>query len=138
MKVVANIQIYLHACEAGPHRLLPRDAANWALAPRGPHLSASLLHGRETATHPTRYRGRYRSNPFPSSVATPLFVASQILVDGPSTRHHLEPSRRLHLNTAVKAAASPRCRRRAPDDKASRSASASSFLADTACGPSSL
>jgi hypothetical protein len=40
----------------------------------------------------------------------------------------------ISLSTAVKAVAPPRCRHQAPGDKASRSASASSFLADTACG----
>jgi hypothetical protein len=50
-------------------------------------------------------------------------------------RHHVAL---LHRSTAIKAATPPRCRRQAPGDKASRSASASSFLPDTACGPSSL
>jgi hypothetical protein len=75
------------AGEAGPRRLLPRDAAKRAPAPHGPHLSASLLHGRETAMHPTRYRACYRSNPPPSSAVTPSVVASQIPIDGPSTHH---------------------------------------------------
>jgi hypothetical protein len=43
-----------------------RDAAKWASAPRGPHLLALRLHGRETATHPTRYRARYaQTRPLP-------------------------------------------------------------------------
>jgi hypothetical protein len=164
------------------------------------HMSASLLRGRETVTHPTHHCARYCSNPSPSSATTPSVVASQILVDGPSTCHHPHatrmtacppstcvcssmrcpsvkfrphptprssiqasvsyrriplpaaspvnrcqaalPPRRcvtlLHRSTAVKAATPPRYRRQAPGDKASRSASASSFLVDTACGPSSL
>jgi hypothetical protein len=78
----------IYTCEAGPCHLLPRDAAKWAPVPRGPHLPASLLCGRETATHPTRYRACYSSNPSPSSAATPSVVDGQIPVDGPVTRHH--------------------------------------------------
>jgi hypothetical protein len=51
--------------EASLRLLLPRDAAKWTPVPHGPHLLASLLHGQETATHPTRYRAHYHSNPSP-------------------------------------------------------------------------
>jgi hypothetical protein len=53
----------------------------------------------------------------------------------------LTPRRRvalLHRLTAVKGTTFPRCRRQTPSYKASWSASASSFLADTMCSPSSL
>jgi hypothetical protein len=32
----------ISTCEAGPRRLLPRDAAKWVPAPHEPHMSASL------------------------------------------------------------------------------------------------
>jgi hypothetical protein len=57
------------------------------------HMSASLLRGRETVTHPTHHCARYRPNPSPSSATTPSVVASQILVDGPSTCHHPHATR---------------------------------------------
>jgi hypothetical protein len=57
--------------KAGPHSQFPQGAAKWAPKPRGPHLSASLLHGWETATHPTRYRARYaQTHPLSSSLAS--------------------------------------------------------------------
>jgi hypothetical protein len=52
--------------KADPHRLFLRDAAKWAPVPHGPHLSASRLRVRETATHTTRYRARYaQTHPLP-------------------------------------------------------------------------
>jgi hypothetical protein len=59
-------------------------------ASRTPHVSLTSSR-QETATHPTRYRGRYRSNSSPSSAATLSVVAGQIPIDGPSTCHHPAP-----------------------------------------------
>jgi hypothetical protein len=62
----------------------------------------------------------------PSPVASPVNRWQAAL---PPRRHVAL----LRWSTAVKAVAPPRCRRQAPGDKASRSASTSSFLANTTC-----
>jgi hypothetical protein len=56
---------------ADPRRRFPWDVIKSAPVPRGPHLSASHLHGRETATHPTRYHACYaQTRPLSSALAS--------------------------------------------------------------------
>jgi hypothetical protein len=73
------------------------------------HMSASLLRGRETVTHPTHHCARYCPNPSPSSATTPSVVASQILVDGPSTCHHPHATRMIACPPSTCVCSSMRC-----------------------------